>query len=265
MAQNSHIEWTETTWNPIAGCQKVSAGCKNCYAERMARRLAAIAAALTKQGRDPGRTGNYLSVINNRGRWNGTVFCDEDALVDPLRWKLPRIIFVNSMSDLFQETVPLEFVQRVFDVMNKCPHHTFQILTKRPHIARSMARSLNWSSNIWMGTSIEDSSVLDRISNLQKIPAQTRFLSIEPLLGPIPRLPLEGIHWVIVGGESGPGARPMEEKWVRQIQSRCKNMEVAFFFKQWGGVNKAAAGRTLDGRTWDSMPEPATRIQLTSV
>jgi protein gp37 len=172
----------------------------------------------------------------------------------PLRWKKGRTIFVNSMSDLFHKDLPLEYIQRVFEVMNRCPQHTFQVLTKRPEVALAHAAHLTWSPNIWMGTSVENVLVTHRIGSLGGIPAKVRFLSLEPLLGPLPRLELSGVHWVIVGGESGPGSRPIEADWVRQIRTQCQAAGVAFFFKQWGGVNKAKAGRELDGRTWDEMP-----------
>lgn len=257
MAQNSSIEWTQTTWNPVVGCRKVSAGCANCYAERMAKRLAAIARSAAAAHRSPGRAANYLRVINERGRWNGHVFMDDDAVNDPLSWRLPRTIFVNSMSDLFHEEVPLDFIQRVFAVMNACPQHTFQVLTKRPHLAARYSGELNWTSNIWMGTSVENVAVAHRIDELKKTAAAIKFLSVEPLLGPLPKLPLSGIQWVIVGGESGPGARPMNPAWVRTIRDRCLALGVAFFFKQWGGVNKKSTGRSLDRRTWDELPSAA--------
>jgi protein gp37 len=254
MSQGSNIEWTDSTWNPVAGCTKVSAGCKNCYAERMARRLAAMARSAPERGANPGRTENYLSVINGRGRWNGRLFLDYDALADPYRWQTPRMVFVNSMSDLFHERVPLEFIQRLFGVMNDCPQHTFQILTKRPHIAAEYSPALPWTPNVWLGTSVEDATVAERIDHLRRTAAHVKFLSLEPLLGPLPRLPLTGVDWVIVGGESGPGARPMQAQWVRQIRNQCAARGVPFFFKQWGGVNKRTTGRVLDGRTWDEMP-----------
>ena len=237
MAQGSAIEWTEATWNPVTGCTKVSAGCKNCYAERMAERLQAMGV--------PQYAGGFRLTLQ------------PGALDLPFRWKKARFIFVNSMSDLFHKEVPLEFVQRVFDVMNRCPQHTFQILTKRPELAAAYADRLEWSPNVWMGTSVENALVSDRVRTLQTVPAQTRFLSIEPLLGPMAKLSLAGIHWVIVGGESGPGARPMKAEWVRQVRDHCLAQGVPFFFKQWGGVNKKLTGRELDGRTWDEMP--ATR------
>lgn len=254
MAQSSSIEWTDCTWNPVVGCTKVSSGCANCYAERMAKRLAAIAASNASRGRSGGRLANYRGVVDKRGRWNGSVYLDDSAVDDPLGWRLPRIVFVNSMSDLFHPEVPLEFIQRVFGVMNETPQHTYQVLTKRPERAAELAAELSWSENIWFGTSVESHAVVERVRRLQRVPARVRFLSVEPLLGPIPRLPLSKIHWVIVGGESGPGARPMEAEWVAQIRDRCIDRNVPFFFKQWGGVNKKATGRVLDGRTWDEMP-----------
>lgn len=237
MAQGSSIEWTDATWNPVTGCTKVSAGCKHCYAERMAGRLQAMGVRQYRNGFD--------------------LTLQPEALELPLRWKRPRRVFVNSMSDLFHKDVPLEFIQRAFDVMNRCPQHAFQILTKRPELAARHAAALNWSANIWMGTSVENALVVHRMIDLLRIPAQVRFLSVEPLLGPLPRLPLTGIHWVIVGGESGPGARPMKPQWVRQIREQCLAAGVPFFFKQWGGINKKRTGRELDGRTWDQMPVEA--------
>lgn len=260
MADASAIEWTDSTWNPIVGCTKVSAGCKHCYAERMAKRLAAIARAAEAQGRNPGRTANYSKVINARGRWKRNVFLDESAVEDPLGWKNPRVVFVNSMSDLFHDQVPTQFIERIFSVMNACPRHTFQVLTKRPERAAKLARALRWSDNIWMGTSVESQRVIGRVRDLQRIKAHIRFLSVEPLLGPIARLPLAGIHWVIVGGESGPGARPIQIDWVRQIRERCLSRGVPFFFKQWGGVQKSKTGRVLDGRTWNQMPASVEEV-----
>lgn len=234
MADGSSIEWTEATWNPVTGCTKVSAGCKNCYAERMSIRLQAM-------GKEHYRNGFRLAM-------------HDDALTVPFRWTSPRLIFVNSMSDLFQKDIPLSFIQRVFDVMVACPHHTFQILTKRPEIAASFATDLPWPKNVWLGTSVENAGVTKRIHELRKIPAAVRFLSVEPLIGPIPRLPLTGIHWVIVGGESGPKSRPMDAAWVRTIRDKCVRQEVPFFFKQWGGTNKKKSGRKLDGRYWNELP-----------
>jgi len=235
MALGSTIEWTQATWNPVTGCTKVSAGCKNCYAERMSARLQAM-------GKPQYRNGFELTL-------------QPQALKLPTTWSRPRVIFVNSMSDLFHKDVPLTFIKRVFKVMNDCPQHTFQVLTKRPEIAAAFAADLEWGPNVWMGTSVENALVLHRVDSLRQIPAAVRFLSVEPLLGPIPRLELAEIHWVIVGGESGPGARAMKKEWVAQIRDRCVACGIPFFFKQWGGVNKKHTGRILDGRTWDEMPE----------
>jgi protein gp37 len=234
MAQNSSIEWTEATWNPVTGCTKISPGCKFCYAERMAKRLQAM-------GQPRYRDGFRLTL-------------QPDAVDIPLRWKKPRVIFVNSMSDLFHKSVPLEYIQRCFDVMRRASQHTFQVLTKRADRLADLADQLPWPDNVWMGVSVENADYVDRISHLQTVPAHIRFLSVEPLLGPIPNLPLDDIHWVIVGGESGPGARPMQEDWVRDLRDQCQVAEVPFFFKQWGGVNKGRTGRELEGRTWDEMP-----------
>ena len=238
MSNGSKIEWTEATWNPVTGCTKVSPGCKNCYAERMSKRLKAMGVSQYR---------------------NGFALTLQDDVVElPLRWKKPRIIFVNSMSDLFQEGIPLKFIQRVFTVMQESPQHQFQVLTKRPELALAYAEDLPWPSNVWLGTSVENQDYVDRVRTLQRIPAKTRFLSVEPLLGPIARLPLAKIHWVIVGGESGPGARPMKEEWVLKIRDRCLRQGVPFFFKQWGGVNKKRTGRELEGTTWDDMPFPSS-------
>jgi len=223
----------------------------------MAKRLSHVAEAAEARGTSAGRADHYRAVVNGRGKWNGAVVLAEEALGDPYRWRAPRRVFVNSMSDLFHERVPLDYVKQVFRAMNENPRHTFQVLTKRPHIAAAFSAELNWTPNIWMGTSVENALVSHRVRDLQRVAAVVRFLSVEPLLGPIPRLALAGIHWVIVGGESGPGARPMEEAWVKQIQTRCAARGVPFFFKQWGGVNKKTAGRELDGRTWDEMPAAA--------
>jgi protein gp37 len=239
MAQNSAIEWTQTTWNPVTGCTKISPGCKHCYAERMAERLLAMGQPRYRNGFE--------------------VTLQPDIVELPLQWKLPRIIFVNSMSDLFHDAVPAEFIHRCFDVMCRAKQHTFQILTKRAERLLDMSRELPWPHNIWMGTSIENAQYTWRAKMLAKVNAAVRFLSVEPLLGPIPRLPLQKIDWVIVGGESGRGARPMHEEWVTQIRNRCQMKKVPFFFKQWGGVQKCRTGRKLDGRTWDEMPNHAGR------
>lgn len=258
MAQSSSIEWTESTWNPVIGCRKVSSGCANCYAERMAKRLAAMARSDQEEGRTAGRKKNYLHVLTPQGRWNGSIYLDESAIMAPMSWREPRTIFVNSMSDLFHEDVPSDFIRRIFSVMNQCSQHTFQVLTKRAERLLEVDTDLNWTENIWMGVSVEDQQQYSRIRALQQCHASTRFLSVEPLLGPVPRMPLSKIHWVIAGGESGPGARPMDPSWARQVRDRCIERGVPFFFKQWGGVNKKAAGRVLDGRTWDEMPNHLT-------
>jgi protein gp37 len=245
MAQASSIEWTESTWNPVTGCTKVSPGCAHCYAERMAKRLLAM-------GQDRYRNGFKVTL-------------QPDALETPLHWKRPRMIFVNSMSDLFHKDVPTEFISQCFAVMQEASQHTFQVLTKRPERAAELAPTLPWPTNVWMGTSVENADYVYRIHALTKIPAVVRFLSLEPLLGPIPRLPLTGIHWVIVGGESGPAARPIEQEWVLQIRNRCIDRNVPFFFKQWGGVQKFFTGRELDGRIWGEMPTPLGSQHGTSI
>lgn len=229
------IEWTETTWNPVTGCSKISPGCKHCYAERMALRLKAMHQPRYAKGFE--------------------ITLQEDIVELPKKWKKPRLVFVNSMSDLFHKDVPDKFISSCFEVMNSTPRHTYQILTKRPDRVLSLAKQLNWSENIWMGTSVENTDYVNRAKTIAKIPATVRFLSVEPLLGPIPRLPIANIDWVIVGGESGPGSRPMEANWVRRIRDRCVSRDVPFFFKQWGGVNKKRTGRELDGRFWDEMPK----------
>ncbi len=234
MSTKSKIEWTDTTWNPVTGCTKISQGCKNCYAERMAYRLQAM--------------GNkrYLNGFN--------VTLHKDLIDQPLKWKKSRVIFVNSMSDLFHEEVPLEFIQRIFDTMNNSPHHIFQVLTKRSTRLVQFAQELTWTQNIWMGVSVENADVVQRIYDLKQVPAAVRFLSLEPLLGPLPKLPLQGIDWVIVGGESGPGARPLKKEWVEDILQQTKMHNIPFFFKQWGGVRKARAGRLLNGKTYNNFP-----------
>lgn len=234
MAQTSKIEWTETTWNPVTGCQKISPGCKHCYAERMAKRLLAMGQPRYANGFE--------------------VTLQDDIVELPLKWKKPKIVFVNSMSDLFHPKVPDSFIKRCFQVMNQASQHQFQVLTKRPERVVELSQSLNWSENIWMGTSVENADYVHRIHSLAKVNANIRFLSLEPLLGPLGRLPLSNIEWVIVGGESGPGARSMDPAWVRTIRDRCVRYDVPFFFKQWGGVQKSKTGRELDGRTWDEFP-----------
>jgi protein gp37 len=234
MANNSQIEWTEATWNPVTGCSKISSGCKHCYAARMANRLQA------------------MGVANYRNGFEVTTH--EHVLSLPLTWRKPRTIFVNSMSDLFHKEVPLSFIKKVFEVMNAASQHSFQVLTKRADRVAELSPHLPWSQNIWMGVSVEDSDFTFRIDLLRKTGARVKFLSIEPLLGPIKKMDLRDIDWVIVGGESGPGARPMNKEWVLDIRNQCSKAGVPFFFKQWGGVFKKHHGRELDGRTWDEMP-----------
>lgn len=234
MASFSKIEWTEVTWNPVTGCTKVSDGCKNCYAERMAKRLQAMGSPRYKNGFD-------LTI-------------HEDLLSQPFQWKQPKTIFVNSMSDLFHEEVPIGFIKSVFDVMVNCPQHTFQILTKRSSRLVQLAYTLPWPINVWIGVSVENSAVLHRVEDLRSIPAYIKFLSCEPLLGPLDGLNLEKIDWVIVGGESGPFSRPMKPEWVEGIYSKCVKKNTPFFFKQWGGTRKHLTGRKLHNRIYDEMP-----------
>lgn len=249
MASGSSIEWTDATWNPVAGCTPVSPGCKNCYAARMALRLTHMPNGTGVKYRNTAtRTRGGLPVFT------GQINLDHESLDLPRSWRLPRVIFVNSMSDLFHEDIPFFYLKEIFDVMVSCPQHTFQVLTKRPERAAELSNKLPWPRNVWMGTSIEDNRVIDRVNALRRVPARTRFLSCEPLIGPLSGLSLGGIHWVIVGGESGPGARPMEEEWVLQIKRLCHKRAIPFFFKQWGGVQKHKKGRLLDDRTWDDMP-----------
>jgi protein gp37 len=234
MAQNSSIEWTESTWNPITGCDKISPGCKFCYAERMAKRLKAMGSE------------NYKNEFK--------LSLHEHVLELPLSWKKPQTIFVNSMSDLFHKNVPLDFIQKMFEVMNRASWHRFQILTKRSDRLLELNNKLTWTENIWMGVSVENQDYTFRIDDLRNISAHTKFLSIEPLIGPISKLNLKNIDWVIAGGESGPGARPMKKEWVIEIKDKCLDSRVPFFFKQWGGVNKKKRGRLLEGRIWNQMP-----------
>lgn len=234
MATISPIEWTESTWNPITGCSKISIGCKNCYAERMALRLRAMGQANYKNGFD--------------------VTLHESVIPLPLRWKKPHIIFVNSMSDLFHEDIPFDFIEKIFGTMRKAHWHTFQILTKRSTRLMELAHKLYWPNNVWMGVTVESADYCYRIDNLRSIPAKIRFLSMEPLLGPIDNPNFNCIDWVIVGGESGPKARPIKQEWVENIQRHCNESNVPFFFKQWGGTNKKKAGRELNGKTYSEMP-----------
>jgi len=234
MATKSRIEWTESTWNPLTGCNKISPGCKFCYAERFAKRLQAM-------GQPNYRNGFELTL-------------HEHAVEQPLSWKKPQMIFVNSMSDLFHKDVPLEFIQKVFDVMNQADWHVFQVLTKRSERLLEVHRHLSWPQNVWMGVSVENSDYTFRIDHLRKTGAKIKFLSLEPLLGPLPALNLANIDWVIVGGESGPKARPIKSDWILEIKEQCREEGVPFFFKQWGGKNKKKNGRLLEGKTWDELP-----------
>lgn len=241
MAQSS-IEWTEMTWNPTTGCTKISAGCKYCYAEVMSRRL--LAMGVDKY------SNNFKLTIH------------EDELNTPYTWKKPKVVFVNSMSDLFHKDVPIEFIQKVFRVMKENPQHVFQVLTKRSDLLRLYDAEgyLDWTHNIWMGVSIENEKVIKRLDHLKATKARVKFLSCEPLIGPLTKMKLKGIDWVIVGGESGRKPRPMKEEWVTDIKNQCQKADVAFFFKQWGGTNKKKAGRVLDGQTWDEMPEIVSQL-----
>lgn len=234
MALSSPIEWTESTWNPVTGCTKISPGCKNCYAKRMAERLRLMGQPNYKKGFE--------------------LTLQPQALELPLRWKKPQRVFVNSMSDLFHVDVPLTFIRQVFDVMRRASWHQFQVLTKRADRLAAVSGELDWPANVWMGVSVETAQYVHRVNELRRTAAALKFLSIEPLLGPIGPLDLDGIDWVIVGGESGPGAREMKRDWVIDIRRQCRAARVAFFFKQWGGVNKKRNGRVLDGRTYDEFP-----------
>ena len=237
MAMNSPIEWTDATWNPVTGCDKISPGCKHCYAERMANRLQAA------------RNPNYKNGFE--------LTLQPQMLTRPLEWKKPRNIFVNSMSDLFHDDVPLEYIRQVFAVMNEAGWHQYQVLTKRAERVHELSPHLEWAPHIWMGVSVESAKYLDRIDHLRATGAHVKFLSLEPLLGPLHRMNLRGIDWAIVGGESGPGARPVDPAWVTDIRDQCVEAGVAFFFKQWGGVQKKKTGRELEGRTWDQKPQLA--------
>lgn len=237
MAHNSHIEWTESTWNPVTGCNKISPGCKHCYAERLAKRLKAM-------GQENYRNGFKLTL-------------QPQMLELPLRWKRPQTIFVNSMSDLFHKDVPLGYIQQVFGVMKHADWHRFQVLTKRADRLAELSPKLEWPENVWMGVSVESRKYVYRIDDLRRTDAKVKFLSLEPLLGALKDLDLREIDWAIVGGESGYGARPIKEEWVLEIREQCRVFNVPFFFKQWGGFNKKKTGRLLEGRTWDEMPRTA--------
>lgn len=243
----SRIEWTDSTWSPVRGCTRVSPGCDHCYAIGQARRQDRAGAAYE----------GLTTVRRNKLDWSGVLRTVPESLDVPRRWRSPRMVFVNSMSDLFHRSIPEDFVRRVFEVMLECERHTFQILTKRPEHAVRLAPKLPWPDNVWLGVSVENEAYSGRIGELRRVPARVRFLSLEPLLGPLDRLSLHSIDWVIVGGESGPGARPVDPRWVRRIRDRCVRSDVPFFFKQWGGVRKKEAGRVLDGRTWDEYPTRA--------
>ncbi len=246
MGSNSKIEWTDATWNPVAGCSLVSPGCTNCYAMRMAARLVNF-------GQE-----KYIDTTRKSGgrhKWTGKIVLDRAALELPYTWRRGRRVFVNSMSDLFHEDVPLEFIRDVFRVMESTPQHVYQVLTKRADRLAELSAALTWSANTWMGVSVENAEYLWRVDRLRATGAKIKFLSLEPLLGPlVPGLDLHGIDWVIAGGESGPGARPVHPEWIRAIRDRCLAERVAYHFKQWGGTVKSRAGRTLDGRTWDELP-----------
>ena len=234
MANNTKIEWTETTWNPVTGCSKISPGCEHCYAERMALRLQAMGQAKYANGFEVSTHPKELKV--------------------PATWRKPSMVFVCSMGDLFHKDVPLEFLRQVFAVIKSTPQHTYQLLTKRSERLASIAPDLHWPKNLWMGVTVENGDYVHRINDLAQVPAAVRFLSCEPLLGPLNHLPLDSIDWVIVGGESGPRARSMSSDWVRDIRDQCTSKGVPFFFKQWGGVNKKKAGRTLDRKVWQQFP-----------
>ncbi len=243
MGDKSAIEWTEATWNPTTGCDRTSPGCDRCYALALAKRLKAMGVDKYQHDGDPRSSGPGFAVTLH-----------EDALHLPYRWARPRVVFVNSMSDLFHDAVPVEFIQRVFDVMVATPQHTYQVLTKRSRRLAKLSDSLPWPGNVWMGVSLESDRYAFRVDQLRDVPAAVRFVSVEPMLGPVPNLSLEGIDWVIAGGESGPGARPILHDWVVDLRERCCHSDVAFFFKQWGGRTPKTGGRLLDGRTWDEMP-----------
>jgi protein gp37 len=246
MGDRSAIEWTEATWNPTTGCDRTSPGCDHCYALALAKRLKAMGVDKYQNDGDPRTSGPGFKITTHL-----------DALAIPYGWKQPRLVFVNSMSDLFHEEVPTEFIEAVFEVMSKTPRHTYQLLTKRSRRLRQVAPKLDWPANIWVGVSVESTKYRFRIDHLREVPAAVRFVSAEPLLGPLGELDLSGIDWVIAGGESGPNARPMDISWGRDLRDQCLGARVKFFFKQWGGRTPKAGGRELDGRTWDQLPARA--------
>lgn len=243
MADHSAIEWTEATWNPTTGCDRVSPGCDNCYALTLAKRLQAMGSTKYQADGDPRTSGPGFKLTLH-----------PEALDLPRSWRQPRVVFVDSMSDLFHPDVPMDFIHKVFEVMAETPQHTYQILTKRSQRLLKLGKKLDWPGNVWMGVSVENDKYRFRINHLRDVPADIRFLSLEPLIGPLPDLELAGIHWVIVGGESGPNARPMEPAWATDIRDQCVAAGVPFFFKQWGGRTPKAGGRLLGSRTWDEMP-----------
>ena len=245
MSTLSKIEWTNSSWNPVTGCSRVSEGCRHCYAERMAKRLQAMGVAKYRNG--------FKVTIH------------PEVLEEPLMWRKPRVIFINSMSDLFHEKIPLDYIRKIFDVIWAADQHVFQVLTKRAERMVELAPELDWPPNLWMGVTVEAQRYTDRIDLLREIPAPVRWLSMEPLLTAVPELDLTGIDWVVVGGESGPGARPMQKEWVYQIRHACRHQKAAFFFKQWGGVNKKKSGRLLDNRFYNEMPplpDPTAQISF---
>ena len=243
MGTNSSIEWTEVTWNPVTGCDRGAAGCDNCYALTLAKRLKAMGAEKYQNDGDPRTSGPGFGVTIH-----------PKSLEQPYRWRTPRVVFVNSMSDLFHARVPISFVRDIFDVIRETPQHTYQALTKRAHRMARFADALDWPDNLWMGVSVESFDAVDRIDYLRAVPAAVRFLSCEPLLSALPAMNLDGIDWVIAGGESGPRARAIDAAWLTDIRDQCVDAGVAFFFKQWGGRTPKANGRELEGRTWDQMP-----------
>jgi protein gp37 len=246
MATRTAIEWTELTWNPTTGCDRVTAGCDNCYALTLAKRLKAMGAAKYQNDGDPRTSGPGFGLTVH-----------PNALRQPYRWPTASLVFVNSMSDLFHARVPLGFVRDVFDVIADTPQHTYQVLTKRSVRLRKVADRLDWPSNLWMGVSVESGAVLSRVDDLRTVPAAVRFVSCEPLIGPLDEIDLAGISWVIAGGESGPGHRPVDPTWLTALRDHCVAARVPFFFKQWGGRTPKQGGRLLDGRSWDEMPTHA--------
>lgn len=249
MPKRTGIEWTEVTWNPTTGCDRVSPGCDHCYALTLAKRLKAMGAEKYQQDGNPVTSGPGFALTLH-----------PTALAQPYRWGGNRTVFVNSMSDLFHAKVPIDFVRRIFDVVADTPQHTYQVLTKRSSRLPKLADKLDWPTNLWLGVSVENEEHLYRVDHLREVPAAVRFLSCEPLIGPLDALELDGIGWVITGGESGPNARPLDQSWVRAIRDKCTDAKVPFFHKQWGGRTAKAGGRTLDGRVWSQMPSLPTAL-----